>query len=132
MRSRIGLCGKKFFIDICGMATSALKSTLAFWLHLFVTLLAWVAPFLFSWQWSLPVYAAVMLQFAVFGRCLVNKEHNLAEDDHATFYSHLFEKLGFKPNRRRLKFYVRNVYYPVLVIAAIVWQEVLKIKPLLF
>lgn len=114
------------------MATSALKSTLAFWLHLFVTLLAWVAPFLFSWQWSLPVYAAVMLQFAVFGRCLVNKEHNLAEDDHATFYSHLFEKLGFKPNRRRLKFYVRNVYYPVLVIAAIVWQEVLKIKPLLF
>jgi hypothetical protein len=109
-----------------------LKSEIAFWLHLFVTLLAWVAPFLFSWQWSLPVYAAVMLQFAVFGRCLVNKEHQLAENDHATFYSYLFEKLGFKPNRHRLKFYVRNVYYPVLATVAIVWQEVWEWKPLLF
>ena len=114
------------------MDLHTLKSELAFWLHLLVTLLAWVAPFLFSWQWSLPVYAAVMLQFAVFGRCLVNKEHHLAEDDHATFYSYLFEKLGFKPNRRRLKFYVRNVCYPVLAFVAIVWQEVWGIKPMLF
>lgn len=114
------------------MSSHTLKSWLAFWFHLFVTLLAWVAPFLFSWQWSLPVYAVVMLQFAVFGRCLVNKEHNLVEDDHATFYSYLFEKLGFKPDRRRLKFYVRNVCYAVLALIAFVWQEIWEIRPLLF
>lgn len=114
------------------MTTQTLKSNLFFWLHLLVTLLAWVAPFLFSWQWSLPVYAAVMIQFAIFGRCLVNKEHNLSEEEHTTFYSHLFEKMGFRPNRRRLKFYVRNVYYPVLATVAVVWQEILDMRPLLF
>jgi hypothetical protein len=114
------------------MKTQTLKSELAFWLHLLVTLLAWVAPFLFSWQISLPVYAAVMLQFAVFGRCLANKHHDLSEDDHTTFYSHLFEKMGFRPNRRRLKFYVRNVYYPVLATFSIFWQEFLEIEPLIF
>lgn len=114
------------------MTTNTLKSEIAFWLHLLVTLLAWVAPFLFSWKWSLPVYAAVMVQFAVFGRCLVNKHHDLSEDDHSTFYSHLFEKMGFRPNRRRLKFYVRNVCYPVLSAVAVVWQEALGVAPLLF
>lgn len=114
------------------MNIQTLRSEFFFWLHLLITVLAWVAPFLFSWQWSLPVYAVVMLQFAVFGRCLMNKEHQLEEDDHATFYSHLFEKMGFQPNRQRLKFYVRKVCYPVLVAAAIVWQEVLKVEPLLF
>ncbi len=114
------------------MQNQLAKSEFFFWLHLFITALAWVAPFLFSWQWSLPVYAAVMLQFAFFGKCLMNKEHQLAEDDHATFYSYLFEKMGFQPDRRRLKFYVRNVYYPVLATVAVVWQEVLGGKPLLF
>lgn len=114
------------------MSVSTLKSEIAFWLHLFVTLLAWVAPFLFSWKWSLPVYAAVMIQFAVFGRCLVNKEHDLDESDDATFYSHLFEKMGFQPDRRRLKFYVRKVYYPVLAVVALLWQEVLGFAPILF
>jgi hypothetical protein len=114
------------------MSAQTLKSEIAFWLHLFVTLLAWVAPFLFSWKWSLPVYAAVMIQFAVFGRCLVNKEHDLDESGDATFYSHLFEKMGFQPDRRRLKFYVRKVYYPVLATVALLWQEVLGIAPLLF
>jgi hypothetical protein len=111
---------------------SNLKSKLAFWLHLFVTLLAWAAPFLFSWQISLPVYAAVMLQFAVFGRCLANRQHDLSEDEGATFYSYLFEKMGFQPNRRRLKFYVRKVYYPALMAFSIFWQEFLGNEPLIF
>jgi hypothetical protein len=113
-------------------ASGNLKSELFFGFHLLVTLTAWVAPFLFSWKWSLPVYAAVMLQFAFFGKCLMNEQHDMTEDDHATFYSYLFEKMGFRPNRKRLKFYVRKVYYPVLATVALIWQEVLKFEPLLF
>ena len=56
-------------------------ATLAFWLHLFVTGLAWFAPFLFSWKILLLVYGAVMLQFAIFGRCLLNEQHGLIESD---------------------------------------------------
>jgi hypothetical protein len=40
--------------------------------------------------------------------------------------------MGFRPNRRRLKFYVRNVYYPVLAAFSIFWQEFLEIEPLIF
>jgi len=113
--------------------TNTSKSELVFWLHLFITALAWVAPFFFSWQWSVPVYAAVMLQFAFFGRCLMNDHHEMTEDDNdATFYSYLFEKMGFHPDRRRLKFYVRKVFYPVLATVAILWQEVLGMAPLFF
>lgn len=109
------------------------KSDLVFWLHLLITALAWVAPFFFSWQWSVPVYAAVMLQFAFFGKCLMNDHHEMTEDDDdATFYSYLFEKMGFQPDRRRLKFYVRKVFYPVLATVAVFWQEVLGIAPLFF
>lgn len=109
-----------------------MKSNLLFWLHLFIAALAWVAPFFFSWQWSLPVYAAVMLQFAFFGKCLMNEHHEMTEDGDATFYSHLFEKVGFQPNRRRLKFYVRKIFYPVLATVSLLWQEVLGVEPLFF
>lgn len=114
------------------MTLSTLKSRLAFSFHLFVTLLAWVAPFLVSWKWSVPVYAAVMLQFAVFSRCLMNGQHQLDESGHATFYSHLFESAGFHPDRRRLKFFVRKVSYPLLAAISLIWQEVFHISPLLF
>lgn len=109
-----------------------LKSGMAFWAHVFITLSAWVAPFLVSWQWSVPVYAAVMLQFAVFGKCLLNEHHELSEEDDATFYAHLFEKMGFRPDRRRLKFYVRKVCYPVLAVVSVLWQEFLGFEPVLF
>jgi hypothetical protein len=114
------------------MPAKSVKAKLVFILHLIVTALAWVAPFLFSWQILVPVYVAVLIQFAVFGRCLMNAEHDMAEEDHATFYSHLFEKMGFQPNRRRLKFYVRKVFYPVLSLVALFWQLGLGNAPLLF
>ncbi len=114
------------------MRATTIKSDLVFLLHLFVTLLAWVAPFLFSWYILVPVYLAVLLQFAVFGRCLMNAEHDMDETNDATFYSHLFEKMGLRPDRARLKFYVRRVIYPVLSAVALVWQLALGIEPVLF
>ncbi len=114
------------------MKSQTLKSNLVFAIHLFITLLAWVAPFLFNWQILVPVYLAVLLQFAVFGRCLMNAEHDMEETDDATFYSHLFEKMGYQPNRSRMKYYVRRVIYPVLSVIAVFWQEGLGIAPLVF
>lgn len=109
-----------------------LKSWLLFWLHLFVTLLAWVAPFLFSWKISLPVYGLVMLQFGVFGRCLMNEQHGLQEEDGRIFYTDLLEKMNFSPDRALVKFVVRRLLYPVLAIVALGWQVGLGNTPLLF
>ena len=113
-------------------ANPGMKSELVFAAHLFVTLLAWVAPFLFTWWLLALAYSAVLLQFRIFGRCLMNQHHDLAEEDHNTFYSHLLERLGFRPNRRRLKILVRQYLYPVLAVIAFLWQAGLGIEPLLF
>ncbi|HMX41854.1 MAG TPA: hypothetical protein PK971_13080 [Saprospiraceae bacterium] len=105
---------------------------LFFSLHLAVTLLAWVAPFLISWTWLLPIYAAVMLQFAVFGRCLMNERHGLQETDDRIFYTDLLEMLGFRLDRRRVKYWVRGWLYPTLAVVALIWQLGLGQHPLLF
>ena len=107
-----------------------MKSTLLFWLHLFVTLLAWVAPFLFSWKILLPAYSLVMLQFFLFGRCLMNEQHGLREEGDRIFYTDLLEKMNFKPDRARVKFLVRRLLYPALALVALGWQVALGNAPL--
>ncbi len=103
-----------------------------FWIHLLITLSAWALPFLFWWPLVLATYAIVHLQFAVFGRCLMNNLHNLDEEDDKILYTDILEAMGFRPNRRKLKFFIRRVLYPVLSLVAIIWQLVLGFEPLIF
>jgi hypothetical protein len=103
-----------------------------FWFHLFITLLSWVAPFLYSWYYLLPVYWTVMLQFAIFNRCLMNKEHDLGEDDDMTFYSHILELVGFKFKRSNVKIFCRRILYPFLTAVTLIWQVVLGNAPTVF
>ncbi len=103
-----------------------------FWFHLFITVLSWVAPFMFSWYYLLPVYWTVMLQFAVFDRCLVNKEHSLGEGEDTTFYSHILELVGFNFNRKNVKFFCRKFLYPFLTAITLLWQVVLGYAPTMF
>ena len=105
---------------------------LMFWFHLFITLLSWVAPFMFSWYYLLPVYWMVMLQFAVFNRCLINKEHSLGEDDNMTFYAHILELVGFNFKRDNVKFFCRRLLYPFLTTVTLIWHVVLGNTPTLF
>jgi hypothetical protein len=106
------------------------KTVLA--LHLFVTLLAWVAPFLFRWPLAVAAYTVVMLQFWVFQRCLMNAQHGLQESGDRIFYTDLLEKAGFRPDHRRLKFLVRRVLYPALALLSLLWQRGLGFEPLIF
>lgn len=89
-------------------------------------------PFLISWQIGVAIYAAVMIQFAIWGKCLVNEHHGLDESGGRIFYTDLLEKLGFNPNPRLVKTIVRQWLYPTLSLVAIVWQVVLGHAPLLF
>jgi hypothetical protein len=58
-----------------------------FVLHLVLTLGAYILPFIFNWEIGVAAYVLVLLQFIVFGKCLVNEKHALEEVDHQTFYS---------------------------------------------
>ena len=106
---------------------------LAFWFHLFITALSWFAPFLFTWYLPIAVYILVLLQFAVFDRCVLNKEHALSDaDEDSTFYAFIIEAVGFKPDRKRVKRFVRWYLYFILTATTLIWQLGLGNAPLLF
>jgi hypothetical protein len=109
------------------------RYNLTFWLHLFVTAFSWFIPFLFDWKLVLLAYGSVVLQFAVFGGCLMNRAHALKDEgnDH-TFYAHLLERLGFRFSRQRVKTFVRLWIYVLLGIAAVSWQVGLGYPALVF
>lgn len=103
-----------------------------FWFHVFITALAWVGPFLFSWPWMIAAYTIVVLQFIVFDRCLLNAQHNLTDSEDSTFYSYLFEACGMTVNRPFIRMIVRKYLYVLLGLFTLLWQVILGFKPLLF
>ena len=105
---------------------------LAFWFHLLITILAWIGPFLFSWYWMLSAYGIVIIQFMIFGRCLLNKSHGLKNENNATFYSVVLELARINHNPARIKYWVRNWVYPLLGIFTLILQFILNWQPLIF
>ena len=104
----------------------------SFIFHLIVTLLAWIGPFLFNWKWMVAAYILVQIQFQVFGKCLVNEQHDLLEEDDHTFYAYLFESMGMTVNRKKIKTIVRGGLYLGLAAFTILWQVGFGFKSLIF
>lgn len=114
------------------MRTNTIKTNILFGLHLLSVIATWVMPFLLHWKIAVAVYAAVMIQFAIWGKCLMNEHHGLDESDGRIFYTELFEKMGFQPNPRLVKAVVRQWLYPILAVISVLWQVVLGKTALLF
>ncbi|MEZ4925432.1 MAG: hypothetical protein R3A50_04085 [Saprospiraceae bacterium] len=114
------------------MATQSLKTRFLFTLHLLAVFATWLIPFLVNWKIALLVYAAVMIQFAIFGKCLMNEHHGTAEVDDRIFYHEFLEPLGFRFSGGGLKFFVRRLLYPALALFTLVWQLFLGHEPLIF
>lgn len=102
------------------------KHNVWFWLHLGITILAWVAPFMFVWFLTIPVYLLVWVQFKLFDRCFMNAGHGL-EDSKETFYTYLLHQMNIKHNVDKLTLLVRNELYLILASISIVWSKVLSI-----
>ena len=92
----------------------------------------WLLPFLVNWKLAVLVYAAVMIQFAVFGKCLMNEHHGTSEAGDRIFYTEVLERMGFNPEPSRVKFLVRKVLYPFLAVVSLIWQVGLHNAPFLF
>lgn len=114
------------------MITAKLKTDLVFLLHLVLTIGAWFLPILVSWQVTVPVLILVIAQHAIFGRCFMLSGHEVSEDDGSTFYSHVFERLGFQPNKKAVRFFVRKILYGLLTVLTLIWQVLLGNEALLF
>lgn len=100
-----------------------------FFVHLFVTVLSWVGPFLFDWWLMCFAYLIVLAQFAIFDRCLMNAGHSIEEDQDFTFYAFLLEKLSFRIPRKPLKQFVRSYLYVFLATFSFILQKVLLYHP---
>jgi len=102
-----------------------------FWfgIHLILTVGAYFIPFLFDWPLVVSAYTIVVLQFAIFGKCLMNEGHDLPEDDDQTFYSELIERLGYSVNRKKLRRFVRGYLYLILIGITLIWQVHLGNEP---
>lgn len=105
-----------------------------FYLHFLVTLLALIGPFLFDWRLMALAYIIVHLQYMIFKKCLMNSSHGLdeSEDPNGTFYGVVFDMVGIKHDKARLKKFLRGPLYPILGIFGYVWQRILEIPPLFF
>jgi len=114
------------------MLSKSVKDEVFFSLHLFIAIAAWFIPFLVSWKITVPIFGIVILQHAVFGRCLGMDTHGVSEEDGSTFYSHVMERMGFHPNKRAIRFVVRKLLYGALALATLIWQVMLEHPPLLF
>lgn len=104
----------------------------AFWLHFLLLVAGWIGPFVFPWQWMLVGYGIIFLQFIFIGRCVVNRMHELEDDNYYTFYTFLFEQIGVYPNRKFLFYFVRWPLYPLMSAFTLFWQVYLGFEPLLF
>jgi hypothetical protein len=102
-----------------------------FWLHVLVTLLAWIGPFIINWWVMVAIYGLVLLQFLVLNRCVMNAGHELEEGEGVTFYAYLLEKAGIHFPRVPLKKFVRGQLYLWLSVGVIVLQTVAGYRPLI-
>ncbi|MFN7014866.1 MAG: hypothetical protein ACK4ON_11420, partial [Bacteroidia bacterium] len=75
------------------------------------------------------IYGVVLLQFAVFNRCLMNAGHHIEEDKDFTFYAYLLEKLNIHFPRKPLKTFVRSYLYAFLGLFSYLLQEVWMYTP---
>ncbi len=109
-----------------GSKSSTLNFT--FWLHVVITFLAWVGPFIIDWRLMVVAYLVVQLQFIFFKKCLMNDGHEIEDDEDATFYSYVFSLIGIEIPRKPVKLFVRNGLYLCLGLFSFIWQYTLGNK----
>jgi hypothetical protein len=102
-----------------------------FWLHLFLVIIILISPFLFYWPIILVGIIILQVQFRIFHGCLLTMAqfHNKKDVIWIRLY---LGKIGFNINRVKLKIFVRYFMPIILISIAIIWQIILKIKPLIF
>ncbi len=111
--------------------TSHATINTVFIVHLVLVIIAWVGPFVFPWYLMVPGYLIIVAQFIRYKRCLMNEAHGLDDSGDHTFYSHLFERMGIRVNRKKLKNFVRGYLYIILAAFTLFLQLGIGFQPYL-
>ncbi len=111
------------------------ETSLIFW-HTIIILLAWLSPFWLDWKLIFICSALYWLQILIFKGCILTNiqfkdKIKLTKKSDRTMYAFWADWLGFKPNRKKLKFLAVYIMPLIVLIIAILWQIVLKMPVLL-
>ncbi|MFH1290838.1 MAG: hypothetical protein ABIH92_05535 [Nanoarchaeota archaeon] len=102
-----------------------------FWLHLILILIADSSPILFRWQLIFFGVVFLFLQQIIFQGCLLTHAQ-FGKDSYMTFYYKYLKLVGFRVNKKKLKFLMAWIMPVIVFLISILLQKILGIKPLLF
>lgn len=101
------------------------------WFHLFEIILVWFSPFLISWYLIISLIILNYIQIVLLGDCVLTRMQ-FGNKNKKTYYTFLLEKLGFKPDNKKVTFFVINVKPFILLFISFIWQILLNNRPLVF
>jgi len=104
------------------------KFGLIFCFHLTLEIINILSWLLFSWWWILLAHAIVMLQYNIFGGCILTGLQLGKEQMKHTFLAHYFKSI----NPEKFTFFSRYTLPLIVIFLTIIWQIILKKEPLLF
>lgn len=101
------------------------------WFHLFEIILVWFTPFLLSWYFIVIGIVLNYIQIAFLGDCVLTRMQ-FGKKNKKAYYTFLLEKMGFKPDNKKVAFFVINIKPYILLVLSLIWQIVLGNRPLIF
>lgn len=105
-----------------------MKEEFLVFLHTILLLVSWLSPFWLDWKIIFICIGLYELQMFLFKGCiLINLQFNknIRKETDMTMYAYWLEKLGFKPNRKKLKFLSSYIMPLIILLLTLVWQILL-------
>ena len=97
-----------------------------FWTHLILIILIWASPFFINWKIILFFILLYYLQLIIIGDCIITKKQFKTKKRETTFYSFLLERIGFKFNRKKIRYLADYIFPWLILFIALLYQLILK------
>jgi len=106
---------------------------LTFWIHLIITIPAYLSWMLFSWTYVIIGVIIIKISYKIFGGCIFTIKEFGKETEEMTFIGHYLEKWGIiKKNTKKTKWIIRTVNPILITLLSLIYQLIFKINPLIF
>lgn len=100
-------------------------------IHTLIMIAAWLSPFWLDWKLIFICLALYFIQMIIFKGCVLTNwqvSGKIGKENDLTMYSFWLERMGYKVNRLRLRFYSRWIMPFIILIITILWQITFKIQ----
>ena len=102
------------------------KDILIFCMHSILIILAWASPFWLNWKFIILFIILHYIQITIFKACVLTIAQFKEHGKEITMYAFILEKLGFKVNRKVIKFIAQFILPWIILLISIIWQILLN------